>query len=248
MISIRLGNPGSGKTAVAVREMMLNDNNRLTFTNIATKIKTCRMIEPSMIVTKEKVGEKKKKDGTIEAVYDTKLNVEFWKDIKEPINVVLDEAHTIMNARRSMSKKNVIVGDWLALIRRVLGQAESGYGELVLISQLHNRIDIIAREMATNVRYHVCHYTKSCKKCGLGWSESSETPEPTWRCPGCHWHHLLKHHYHIEIWHFATMQAYIGWKEFGMQTYHSHYIIEDIEKYFNLYNTMQWENLFTEDY
>ena len=149
MIKIILGNVGSGKTALAVREMFVNKLNRKTYSNIITKnLKNVVPITPRMIIKEEIVTYKKnRKTGKEEPVYKHTLNVKFWKDIKEPINVVLDEAHSIINARRSMSKINIIVTDWIALIRRVLGQSESGYGELVLISQLANRIDVIAREM-----------------------------------------------------------------------------------------------------
>ena len=150
MIVIYLGNVGSGKTACAVREIMLNKAHRKTFSNIVTRgLKNNKVIRPEMIIDKQQVDTKTKRDGTTIPVYEIKLNTQFWKDIDEPINVVLDEAHTIINARRSMSKVNQIVTDWLALIRRVLGSADSGFGSLILISQLHNRIDIIAREMAT---------------------------------------------------------------------------------------------------
>jgi len=243
MISIRLGNVGSGKTAAAVREMMLNQSKRKTYTNIRTIIKNCELINPSMIITKEISGYSKKG----EAKYDYTLNVDFWKNINEPINIVLDEVHTILNARRSMSKVNIILTDWMALIRRVLGQAESGYGELVLISQLHNRIDIVAREMATNVRYHICHYLKSCLRCGNTWAETSESPEPRWIC-SCGSYRIKKHNHKIEVWHFAGMDMYIKWKEWGINTYHQHYLIDDIENYFKLYDTLQWDNLFSEFY
>lgn len=249
MIIICLGNPGSGKTATVVREMALRTTGRLTYSNIKTKgIKNNNLIDPSMIIQKNMVSTKKKRDGSEEPVYEYKLNTEFWKKIKEPIDVILDEAHAIINARRAMNKVNIIVTDWLALIRRVLGQSDSGYGRLVLISQLHNRIDIIAREMATQVRFHRCHYVKSCKKCGVSWQENSDIPEPMWQCPKCASFGIKKDSHVIEVWHFPNMTAYIGWKEYGMNTYHKHYLVHDIENYFPLYNTLQWNNLFSEYY
>lgn len=224
--------------------MMINESNRLTYTNIKTSIKSCRLINPGMIIEKIIIGQKK--NGT--DITEFRLNKDFWKQINEPISVVLDEAHTILNARRSMSTVNIILTDWLSLIRRVLGQAESGYGELVLISQLNNRIDTIARQMATNYRYHVCHYQKSCKHCWCSWQESSESPEPLWKCPSCGRYEIKKHSHQIEVWHFANETAYTGWKEWGMNTFHAHYLIDDIETYFPLYNTLQWDNLFSELY
>lgn len=71
--------------------------NRKTYSNIKTKLKNQVNINPSMIIKKEVVDTKKKKDGTIEPVYEYKLNIDYWKGIKEPINVILDEAHSIIN-------------------------------------------------------------------------------------------------------------------------------------------------------
>lgn len=248
MIKILLGSVGSGKTACMVREMYLNNSHRLTYTNIKTKkIKNCKLISPDMIINNEIVDYKKKKDGSSEPVYKKTLNAQYWKNINEPINVVIDEAHSIINARRAMSKTNEIVNQWLALIRRVLGSSESGYGELTFITQLWNRLDIIAREMATQVRYHICHFQKTCKKCRASWSEHSEQPENLYQCPLCASFSIRKHNHQIEVYHFKNMEYFLAWKEYKQQSYYKHYVITDIEKYFPLYNTLQWDNLF-EDY
>lgn len=249
MITISLGNVGSGKTASIVREMYLNPSHRKTYSNIITKgIKNCVVIDPKMIIKKEIVGEKKKRSGETEAVYESKLHIDYWKDIKEPINVILDEAHTIMNSRRAMSKTNQIITDWMALIRRVLGSSESGYGELTLISQLFNRVDIIAREMATKIKWHVCHYIKTCKKCGWSVQENSDDPEPLWECLNCGSPRIHKHTHVIEVKHFRNSDSFLDWKEYGSRTYHKHYYITDIEKYFKMYDTLQWDNMFSEFY
>lgn len=250
MIKIILGNVGSGKTAFAVREMYLNHNNRKTYSNITTKIKHQVNISPEMIIKKTQVDTRKKRTGEIEPVYEYKLNIDYWKNIKEPINVILDEAHSIVNARRSMSKTNIIITDWLALIRRVLGQTEQGYGELVFITQLSNRIDIIARDMATNVIYTICHYLKTCSKCGTTWQENSELPEPLSYCinNNCRAYSIKKHTHYLELWHFAGMPMYQMWKEWGQKSFYKHYFIKDIEKYFKFYSTLQWDNLFSEFY
>jgi len=249
MIRISLGNVGSGKTACEVRELIHNRTNRLTFSNIMTKgIKNNKVIDPTMIVGKQLVGEKKKKDGSLEPIYELKLNVDFWKNIDVPCNVVLDEAHSIINSRRSMSKVNQIVTDWIALIRRVLGASESGHGELVLITQLPNRIDVIARDMANQVRYHRYHYLKTCSKCNYTWKETNDHPEMLWVCPLCNDYRIKKHSHRIEVWHFKDMNSYNAWNEFGINTYHKHYFVNDIEKVFPCYNTLQWDNMFSELY
>ena len=249
MIILSLGNPGSGKTASIVREMAMEASGRKSYSNIITKrIKSNSIINPEMIVSKNIVKTIKKKSGEMEPVYELKLNVDFWKSINEPIDVIIDEAHSIINARRAMSKVNVIMSDWLALIRRVIGQSDSGYGRLVLISQLLRRIDPIARDMATQVRFHRCHYMKTCRECYMMWRENSDNPEPIWQCPGCGSFKIKKHSHKVEVWHFPDVKAYEAWAEFGMSSFHRHYIINDIEDFFPMYNTLQWDNMFSELY
>ncbi len=249
MIKIILGNVGSGKTAFAVREITLNLNKRKTYSNIQTKLKNQVNINAGMIIKKEIVDYKQnRKTQEKEPIYKYNLNVDFWKSIKEPINVVLDEAHTILNARRAMSKVNIIVSDWLALIRRVLGQTDAGFGELTFISQLSNRIDIIARDMATNIIYTICHYLKTCQNCEITWQENSEMPEGYTVCPSCSSNNILKHSHKIECWHFPNMQLFQIWHSFGQKTFYKHYFINDIEKYFEYYNTLAWDNMFGELY
>ena len=240
---ICLGNPGSGKTASVVREIFLNK--RKTYSNIKTKgISHNVLISPSMIIEKVLVGQKKNGD----AIFEHKLNMEFWKSIEEPIDIVLDEAHTILNARRSMSKINIIVTDWLALIRRVLGSGDAGEGTLYLISQLHNRVDIIAREMATQIRHHRAHYTKKCRKCQMKWTETSDTPDQIFKCFRCGSFDIVRYGFFIEIRFFSNMQLYEVWKNTGGDTFYKHTMIKDIEQVFPYYDTMQWENMFSEFY
>jgi len=253
MIRISLGNVGSGKTVSEVREMLNNRTNRLTFSNILMKIPQLtpkiRTLNSSMIINRVLVDYKvNKKSGENVPIYQLKVNKEFWQNIHEPINIVLDEAHTIINARRAMSNVNVIVTDWMALIRRVLGVAESGMGELVFITQLPNRIDPIAREMATQIRYHICHFIKECKICNSWWNESSEEVEPCWICKNCGSPEIIKKNYEVQVWHFRNMDCYFQWKMLKQKTYHANYIIHDIEDYFKYYDTFQWENLFSEYY
>ncbi len=228
--------------------MFINKTKRKTYSNIVTKLKNQENIRPSMIVKRDIIDYKRKRSGETEPVYKESLNIDYWKNIKEPINVVLDEAHSIINARRSMSKINIIVTDWLALIRRVLGDSDAGYGELVLITQLPNRIDIIAREMATQIRYHLCHFKKVCVTCETIWQENSDMPEGIWQCPHCAGINIKKFGHTIEVWHFQSMRHFSAWKDFGSKCFYKHYMIRDIEKYFKLYDTLQWDNLFSELY
>lgn len=98
MIRLTLGNVGSGKTATEVWEMLHNKSNRLTYTNIIPKnsklLPNVRVIKPEMIINSELVSVNKKG----EPLYKYSLNKEYWLNIKEPINLVLDEAHTFMDA------------------------------------------------------------------------------------------------------------------------------------------------------
>lgn len=248
MIKIYLGNVGSGKTACAVREMFLNENHRKTYSNILVDLPHVIPIKASMIIKKTAVGEKKNKStGDTTPVYEYSLNKEFWMEQKdEPKNIIIDEAHSIINSRRSMSTINIIVTDWLALIRRFLGQAESGYGNLIFISQLEKRIDVIAREMCNEVHYHICHYNKVCNSCLYSWDENNETPRQKWNCPECGFQKVTKCNHRIEVLEFASIIAYSNWKVFGQETFYIRYLITDIEDYFDYYDTLQLANLLTE--
>lgn len=249
MIRIIVGNLGSGKTALAVREMCINPTKRKIYSNIQTSLKNQIDIAPEMIIKKQIVDYKKnKKTGDKEPVYKYSLNVDYWKRIKEPISVIIDEAHTIFSSRRSMTRTNIIFSEWVALLRRVLGQADSGYGELTFISQMTGKLDIIAREMATNIIYTICHYIKTCKDCETSWTENSEMPEGYQVCPSCRSIDLLRHHYRIEVWHFANIQKFQLWYHMGQKTYYRRYFVNDIEEYFHLYSTLQWDNMFSSFY
>jgi hypothetical protein len=227
--------------------MMLNQAHRPTFSNIITKgVKHNTVMTSSMIIKKDVIPSK---SGKVKDTVKLALNTHFWKDQQSKhgaINVILDEAHTLFNSRRTMSKVNAVMTDFLALLRRVLGANDAGHGELILISQLDRRIDVIAREMATQIRYHVCHYKKVCSKCGYSWKENNETPEQRWECVSCGSYYIKKENHVIECWHFANIQKYDAWKMMGMQTFHRHYFINDIEQYFKHYSTLQWDNLISE--
>lgn len=244
MISIRLGNVGSGKTACAVREMALNPSKTI-YSNIKTTLPNTHILTKDMILKRTVIGRMK----TGKEVIDLKVNVDFWKSIHQPIDVYLDEAHAIgLDARRSMSKTNVIMLQWLSLIRRVVGENASGSGKLVLITQLPNRIDSFSRDLATNVRWHLCQYIKTCQRCQYSWQETSDHPEPVWNCPRCKHHEIRKHSHQIQVWHFASMALFEAWKIFGAQTFHRHSTITHIHTFFDLYDTFSWDNMFSDVY
>lgn len=243
MISLYLGNVGSGKTASAVREIIRNPTKHTIFTNIelTKKIHRVRSLEPAHIFNFE-YNEKKGRD------MPASVNKEFWKKQTGAVSVILDEVHTLLNARKPGAKVNIIMSDWLALIRRVLGSAESGEGQLILISQLPRRIDVIAREMANLIKYHICHYVKRCQTCGVAWRESSRTNEPSWICPSCRGLDIKKTRFIVEVYSFNNIFDFNNWDAFGIKTWYNHYYITDIEKTFKSYNTKSWDNLLSEFY
>jgi len=246
MIRLIFGNVGSSKTCCAVRELYHNPSNKITYSNIDTKgIKNNILIKADMIIKKVPLGENRK--GVMQ--YDLKLNEEFWKNVikkHKSINIILDEAHTILNSRRAMSKPTRIMLDFVALLRRILGSSDGAYGTLSLITQLERRLDVVVKEMATNIRYHMCHYSKTCKSCNFSFTENNEVPEPIYKCPRCNQHTLITHNHVAEVWHFSNIEKYTSWKEFGSKTYHKHYYVHELKNYFSMYDTLQWDNLLSE--
>lgn len=243
MIRIILGNVGSGKTASTVR-WMKHRKDRTIITNIDVRGKDFSHVvkmTPDMLIKKEVV--KTKRDGT--NVYQLKLNIDFWKKFvqkNKKVMVVIDEAHTFFNPRRSMSKLNVIMSDFLALLRRVLGSDGDG-GELVLITQLSRRLDVIAKDMSTYVQFCVHHYVVRCKKCGLQWSENNEQPLKAHECYNCGSYRLEKINNIVEVWDFKNIDDYERFEDMNAKTYFRHYLIKDIRSIFNNYNTLQWDDL-----
>jgi DNA-directed RNA polymerase subunit RPC12/RpoP len=240
-----LGKMGSGKTACMVREMVLNEDGKTTFGNIIMKSKKSNVVQinRSMIFIDKEFEIKGKK------VIKTVFNADFWKGIKDTypdgINVVIDEAHTLMNSRRAMSGDNVIMNDFMSLLRRILGDS-GGYGELTLITQMGRRLDVNARELATSIHYHVCHYKRTCSKCGFFFWETNEIYQKPKHCPACGGKRLVKSEWIIEKWEFDSMDSLDMWIDHNIKTYQKHYWITDIEKYFKHYDTFQWENLISE--
>lgn len=101
-IRINLGLQGSGKTLMEVRYMDKNPD-IMTYSNIRTNLKNQINIKPEMIIESEVVGTKKNKiSGKEENIYKFKPNLKYWvnKTKDQPINIVIDEAHSIYNARK----------------------------------------------------------------------------------------------------------------------------------------------------
>lgn len=250
ILSNNIVSHNSAKTSTCVREMLMNPH-MTYFSNIVTKgIPNNIVISPDMIAKKEVV--QVKKNG--EVVYKFTVNREFWEEASKKykcLNVILDEAHSILNARRGMLKKTQVILDWIALLRRVLGSTEAGYGKLTLITQVERRLDIVAKEQTTKTTFHLCHYVKYCPKCGFNMQENNEIPDPIFTCPICERYgkkvYMKKTNFLVEVWDFQDYNSFIMWKYLGKgKTYYKHYYITDIEKVFPLYNTLQWDNLISE--
>jgi hypothetical protein len=141
MITLIFGNLGSGKTSSAVLYMKQNKH-KFFITNINVSGKDfshVMKLKGDMIIKKEILGYKR--DGTPNI--KLKLNKDFWENIvkeKGSLNVVIDEAHTLLNPRRSTSKINLIMNDWMSMLRRVIASSDTA-GELILITQLSRRLD-----------------------------------------------------------------------------------------------------------
>lgn len=244
MIRIVLGNVGSGKTASTVR-WMRDHTDRTIVTNIDVRGKAFSHViklKPEMIIRKEVKGYKK--DG--QEIIELKLNTKFWKELvtkHKSLNVVIDEAHIFFNPRRSMSKLNVIMNDFLALLRRVLGSTDSQGGQLILITQLSRRLDVIAKEMATQVQFCLHHYKMQCQKCHYSFTESNETSNKRENCPACNSTRLKRMQSIIEVYEFKNMDEYMRWIEYNEKRYYNRYFIKDIHTIFSHYNTLQWDDL-----
>jgi len=246
MIKSILGNVGSGKTASIVRYM--KERPYKTFvTNIDVNGKDFKHViklKADMIIKKEVLSVKK--DGTEN--FKLTLNIEFWKELLKKyktLNVVIDEAHIFFNPRRSMSKLNIIMTDFLALLRRVLGSSD-GTGELILITQLSRRLDIIAKEMTNEVTYCIHHFKVYCSKCKCNWRATNEDAESIESCPRCHSHFLKRKNSNIEIYKFRDFESFEMWYINKSKTYFKHFVITDIESIFGNYETLQFNDLFSE--
>jgi thymidine kinase len=246
MIRLIFGNVGSGKTASVVRYMRQNPHKEF-YTNINVNGKDFRHVhklKAEMIIKKEQIGTKR--DG--KPIYELKLNTEFWRDMiekKRKINIVIDEAHIFLNPRRSMSKLNIIMTDFLALLRRVLGSSDNS-GELILITQLSRRLDVIAKEMSTQISYCVHHFKTRCSKCYYTWSESNENPNRQQVCPACRNWKIARIESMIEVRDFKNIEHFMRWHELHEHTYFRRYLITDIVNIFGNYDTLQFEDMFSE--
>lgn len=135
MIIILTGDIGSGKTLSAVKEII--DRKQKIYTNFEINSVEHTRLKYEHLFKEDEENKKK-----------MKLNFTFWKEAikKGNFDIYLDEFHNVMNARRAMSKKNVLASDWMSQIRKILGESE--YNNLYLMTQKLRRIDINSRDLA----------------------------------------------------------------------------------------------------
>lgn len=114
MIGIMSGGPGSCKTLSAVHYAMHSDNVLANFDlrrhpNF-TRLKMEHLIDENTHVP----------EGCRKSVTEKKVNWKFWNEHRN-CDVFLDEIHNIMNSRTAMSKKNILMSEWMSQIRKIWG-------------------------------------------------------------------------------------------------------------------------------
>lgn len=139
MIVIYVGGVGSGKTLSIVKEIVRRENP--CFVNFDMEHHTATRLRWEHLIEKHDDGSKKG---------GMRVNYQYWNDISsknpEGFDIYLDEFHNIMGSRRGMSKRNVLMSDWLSQVRKILGENERC--NLYLLTQKLRRIDINSRDLA----------------------------------------------------------------------------------------------------
>lgn len=146
MIIILVGGIGSGKTLTAVKEVV--DRQQKIYTNFELFNIPHERLKYSQIFDKVETVNSR---GDVKETM--KVNYNYWNSQtkKGGFDIYLDEFHNIMGSRRSSSKRNVLLSDWLSQIRKILGQSE--LHNLYLITQKLRRIDINSRDLAQSCIY-----------------------------------------------------------------------------------------------
>ena len=143
-IKLILGGIGSGKGLTFIN--LIKKRNNKAFVNFICKDKKSFRLEESHIIkTIENVGERGK------ITKKREVNWDFWRQHIDGFDIYLDEVHNILSSRRSMSGWNVIITQWIAQIRKLLGESEEF--NLYMASQRLNAIDVSARELADEIIY-----------------------------------------------------------------------------------------------
>ena len=152
MIKVIIGGIGSGKTLTTVKEIITRNKN--CYVNFDIKYRGATRLKESHII-KETLHEKGKPKLSV--------NWEFWnKLIREgkQFDIYIDEAHNVLNSRRSMSTWNNLFTSWITQIRKLLGSSEQNH--LYLITQRLNSLDLVVRDLCHLIIY--CNKIQSTEK------------------------------------------------------------------------------------
>lgn len=140
MIFILTGGIGSGKTLSAIKNIHEHPE-QTAFINFTCKLKNTHRLRYSDIVMTQIVKDGNK-DKKIQSV-----NWDFWKKQQhKPFSIYLDEVHNIISSRRSISKSNILMSEWVSQIRKILGDNKDCH--LFLMTQTMRKIDINFRDLA----------------------------------------------------------------------------------------------------
>lgn len=233
MIRIFLGKLGSGKSLHAIKEMK-DDTSRLKYyTNLEADFKNVEIIAEKEII--QEVIEK----GKTKTKTEYQLNWNYWIKQKKPLNVIWDEIHLTAGSRRSMSKKNMIIMEFVAMARRITGMDEAGYGTLTFVAQTDFSIDKYIRHLANDILYHIMYWEQYCKNCNIKELRDSEK-EHSRKCNYCLSDRTRKQNFFCIVYKFRSFHNFQAW-ELGMpgKWHYSKELIDDIEKYFKFYETLQ---------
>lgn len=234
MIRIYLGKLGSGKSLHAVKEMKHNKSKLLYHTNIAINFPRIRPLKENHII-EEFIGlDAKKKPKT-----DYRLNWGYWRSQKKPLHIIWDEIHLTASSRTSMSKKNLIMVEFVAMARRITGMDEAGYGTLTFIAQTDFSIEKYIRHLASEIIYHIMYWNQYCKDCGISERRNSEGRQ-TRNCNYCLSDNTKKETFFCVVYRFLSFLHYEAWSSgWEGKWYESKEVIVDIEEYFDDYDTLQ---------
>lgn len=145
MIICVIGGIGSGKTVTIIKEIIRNKYYPLTNFNI--KHKEYHRLRFNDLIT-EHEGKQK-------------VNWDFWDDTRnrhKNFCIFLDEANNLVGSRTSLSKKNILLSQWISQIRKILHDSPNNH--IYIITQLPRMIDVNFREL--------CQVVIHCKKLIIG--------------------------------------------------------------------------------
>ena len=148
IIIITVGGIGSGKSLFSIRELLIR--RRPAFINFSVH-EIPRTVRLKWDYILQESDDKKPK---------LNINWDFWKRMQPyGFDIHWDEIHNAIPSRRGLSKRNVLLNQWLSQIRKIMG--DSKLHNLYCITQRPNSIDIHFRYMAHLwLKPHFVEYSK----------------------------------------------------------------------------------------